>query len=151
MSGDFKAMTERLRYAVREAVYDSAKAAILEAEAEAKKTCPIAGWRLRNSITHQVADTGDEMVAQVGTNVSYAAAVEFGTKPHFPPVSAIEHWVHLKGLASSPAEEKSIAFAIARKIAARGTVGKYYLTAGIWKAKNSVGKYLKSFVQKVRV
>jgi hypothetical protein len=55
----------------------------------------------------------------------YAAPVETGTRPHFPPPSALVPWVKQR---FSPGDEKealSIAFAIARAIAKRGTKGVF--------------------------
>lgn len=46
-----------------------------KAESYAKKLCPKDTGRLQNSITHQQLDESTEVI---GTNVSYAAAVELG-------------------------------------------------------------------------
>lgn len=60
-----------------------------------------------------------------GGSVDYAVFVEFGTKPHFPPVEAVtgeveplDRWVELK---LSPDDRESAAFQVARKIAQTGT------------------------------
>lgn len=52
----------------------------LVAEGYAKKLCPVDTDRLRNGITHAV-DGND---VYIGTNVEYAAYVEFGTGIHYP-------------------------------------------------------------------
>lgn len=72
---------------------DSAIASALEeiglvAESYAKKLCPVDTGRLRNSITHTIA----EDAAAIGTNVEYAEYVEFGThrrkaKPFLRPAA----------------------------------------------------------------
>ena len=49
--------------------------AVLVVERQAKEDCPVDTGRLRASITSEVS--GDE--GKVGTNVEYAADVEFGT------------------------------------------------------------------------
>ena len=49
--------------------------AVLVVERQAKEDCPVDTGRLRSSITSEVS--GDE--GRVGTNVEYAADVEFGT------------------------------------------------------------------------
>lgn len=55
----------------------------------------------------------------------YAAPVEFGTKPHFPPITALLPWVkHKLGIVDEK-EAKSVAFAIAQSIAKRGTKGAF--------------------------
>lgn len=47
-------------------------------ESEAKSLCPVRTSNLKNSIFHDV--TGSEAV--IGATASYAADVEFGTRPH---------------------------------------------------------------------
>jgi HK97 gp10 family phage protein len=49
-------------------------------ERAAKKLCPVDTGRLRASIWTYMRQ--DELGSEVGTNVDYAPAVEFGTKPH---------------------------------------------------------------------
>lgn len=56
---------------------------VTKIESAAKKACPVNTGRLRASITHEVSAEGKEVVARVGTNVEYAAYVEFGTR-HMP-------------------------------------------------------------------
>lgn len=51
----------------------------------------------------------------------YLVFLDSGTRPHFPPVSAIFEWVKLKGLGNSDKERKSISWAIATNISKRGT------------------------------
>lgn len=60
----------------------------------------------------------------------YAAPVETGTRPHFPPVNALLLWVKKK-FGVKDEEAKGVAFAIARKIAARGTKGHHAFERGI--------------------
>lgn len=60
-------------------------------EGYAKLACPVDTGRLRNSISHAV----DEQSAVIGTNVEYAAYVEYGTtktkaQPYLKP-AATEH------------------------------------------------------------
>ena len=53
----------------------------------------------------------------------YGLPVETGTRPHLPPPSALVPWVKQKGLASDEKKALSIAFAISKTIAKRGTRG----------------------------
>ena len=53
----------------------------------------------------------------------YAAPVETGTRPHFPPVNALLLWVKQKFGITDESEARSVAFLVARKIARRGTQG----------------------------
>ena len=49
----------------------------LQAEGYAQDLCPVDTTRLKTSITHKV--DGAEPASYIGTNVEYAACVEFGT------------------------------------------------------------------------
>lgn len=49
----------------------------MQAEGYAKDLCPADTGTLRNSITHKVVDS--EPAVYIGTNMDYAAYVEFGT------------------------------------------------------------------------
>jgi hypothetical protein len=87
-------------------------------------------------------------VTGVGENVPYAVYRHEGTKPHFPPLEAIQKWVVKRGLVkgsrgkaltslkamqsrknadSLEAQVKSIAYLIARKISKKGTQGLPFL------------------------
>lgn len=104
-------------------------------EGQAKELVPVDTGRLKNSITHRISKSEHRIDAEVGTNVAYAPYVEFPTKPHFPPVSAIANWVEHKGRGAGSGfpsrKERSsvnaVAFLIARKIAIYGTKGQPYL------------------------
>lgn len=57
----------------------------------------------------------------VGIGERYGAYVEFGTRPHFPPVAPIERWAKTK------LGQEGLGFVIARKIARRGTKAQPYV------------------------
>ena len=64
-------------------VIEAVEKSALLVVATAKKMCPVDEGRLRASISHEmVIEKGKEIVARVGTNVSYAPFVEFGTGIH---------------------------------------------------------------------
>lgn len=67
----------------------------------------------------EVSEAG--VLGVVGTSVAHAIPVEIGTRPHFPPVQPLEDWV-MKKLGVPEREAHGVAFAIARKIAQRGTL-----------------------------
>lgn len=48
-------------------------------ERDAKINAPVDTGRLRASITHRITTEGNDSIVEVGTNVEYAPAVEFGT------------------------------------------------------------------------
>lgn len=51
----------------------------LTAEGYAKRICPVDTGRLRNSIVHQLMESGDDIEVYIGTNVEYGPTVEMGT------------------------------------------------------------------------
>jgi hypothetical protein len=55
----------------------------------------------------------------------YVGPVETGTRPHFPPPSALLPWVMLRFNPGSEKEALSIAFAVAQNIRKRGTQGHF--------------------------
>lgn len=62
----------------------------LQVERAAIRGCPVDTGRLRSSITNELGQDGQGLMATVGTNVEYAAFVELGTskmaaKPYLLP------------------------------------------------------------------
>jgi hypothetical protein len=84
---------------------------------------------LMASIQYQTTETDQAMtrlVIGVGTSLGanvYAAPVETGARPHFPPASALVPWVMKKFGADDEKTALSMAFAVAKSIAKRGTPG----------------------------
>lgn len=78
---DFAEFADNLREAAAnldEAVDAALQKTALQVERSAKQKAPVDTGTLRASITNRPIDDG----YVVGTNVEYAAAVEFGTRPH---------------------------------------------------------------------
>ena len=75
----------------------------------------------------EVTVLGDKVKGMLGTPAKYAEPVEYGTRPHFPPIEPIKYWVEKK-LGLEGAEAASVAFLIARKISKEGTEGAYMFT-----------------------
>lgn len=96
----------------------------LTIESEAKQTAPVDTGRYRSSIQSDV--TGWR--GTVGTNVSYARFIEFGTRPHWPPVGALSPWYSRHGFSSE--------FPVRRAIGRRGTKARMIFTNAL---KNSLG------------
>lgn len=72
------------------------------------------------SISSDVFSQPQGVLGVVGSSQPSAAFVEFGTKPHMPPVDALVPWVR-SVLGINGPEARSVAFLVARKIAAKGT------------------------------
>lgn len=54
----------------------------VDVQNEARRRAPVDTGRLRSSIVSRAMNTGRSVGYVVGTNVKYAAAVEYGTAPH---------------------------------------------------------------------
>lgn len=54
----------------------------VDVQNRARELCPVDTGRLRASIVHRVEGGGRSVGMVIGTNVSYAADVEYGTAPH---------------------------------------------------------------------
>lgn len=124
--------------------------ATMVVQRDAKKLAPVNTGRLRASIIPEVRASvvGRTITGVVGSNVEYAPYVETGTRPHFPPLAAIQRWVHLKRL-GTPKTERSIAYAICRAIAVRGTRARPYLEPAFRKNYNRIRKIIGDAVGRI--
>lgn len=75
--------------------------------------------QLRSSVKIETFSSG--FAKRVGSDVKHAAAIEFGSAPHFPPLEPIREWCRRHGL------PESAAYPIALAISKRGTPAKPYL------------------------
>lgn len=91
-------------------------------EREVKDLTPTATGMSRAGIFSQEQPLPDGAIGVVGTAQPHMVYVELGTLPHFPPVEPLEDWVRVKLGISDEKEVHSVAYRIARKIAARGTL-----------------------------
>ena len=119
-----------------EATAALARAVVLRFDRPASGLAPAVNTgQLRNSVAWRMPTmTGRTIEGGVGTNVAYALPVEFGSRPHWPPLEPIQLWVQRK-LRVAPARVKSVAFLVARKIARRGTQARQIFTLGLEDAK----------------
>jgi hypothetical protein len=66
----------------------------------------------------------------VGADV-YAAPVETGTRPHMPPASALLPWIQKRFGIEDEKQALSMAFAVAKSIAKKGTQGHQMFSRGL--------------------
>jgi hypothetical protein len=99
--------------------------ATLLLQREWQENLPRVSGLTANSITSDVASTPMGVLGIVGSSQPSALFVELGTRPHMPPVAAIEPWVRAVLGITDPKEVKSAAFLVARKIAREGTPAQY--------------------------
>jgi hypothetical protein len=107
----------------REELQTAMDLSVVHLEAEVKDRTPTAFGTLRASIFGETRLADDGLIGVVASPLAYAAYVELGTKPHFPPVEALLDWVKVKFGLTDEADIERAAFLVARKIAAHGTEG----------------------------
>lgn len=113
-------------------------------EGRVKNYTPVDTGRLRASITTQV----EPLRATVGTNVKYSSFVEFGTRPHFPPLSAMQPWARRHGFPTG----KAGAFLVALAIARHGTRPRYMFKYALedFDVKNKIDQYLQEMYGEIK-
>lgn len=84
----------------------------------AQNNAPVDTGVLKRRILASVSHRGQTTTGVVGSDVAYAPFMELGTRPHFPPVSALQGWASRHGMN---------AFVVARTIARRGLKARRYL------------------------
>ncbi len=97
-----KRTLDKLQRQLKEVAKKDKKAALkgmiatgYEIHSEAVKKVPVDMGRLRTSLA--VESDSNKMEVRIGTNVKYAPFVEFGTRPHTPPIEPIQEWADRKG------------------------------------------------------
>lgn len=124
-------------------VIEELEATVTEADLlltrEVKENMPTAHGTLRASVFHEERVNEAGVVGLVGSPLSYIVPVELGTKPHFPPIEPLIDWVKVKFGISGDKAARGAAFAVARKIAMRGT-----------KEQRPFGRAFQSFEPQIR-
>jgi len=116
----------------------------------AKNYAPYATGNLRRSITPHRVKTGEWEVVAVGSKQKpYAAFVEFGTRPHWPPREPIERWVRIKLGIREPEAIERVAFLVSRSIAKKGTKPKRYMTRAFKETAKEVAMVAKRYASKL--
>lgn len=127
----------------RDELFAASYESSLRIEASVRELTPVgANGFLGGSIaaqTPQLLQSG--MVTLIGTSLNYAPAVELGTKPHMPPIQALEDWV-VKVINPAPEDGvdvvNKIATMIALKISKKGTEGAFMFKRGFEQNKQQV-------------
>lgn len=107
---------------VRDELVAAMDESLIGLQAEVQDLTPVGATGLlrESEIAQPVQSLADQVIGVVGTSLNYAEAVELGTKPHFPPVEALEDWVKQK-LGVADKDVPRVAFLVARKISLTGT------------------------------
>ena len=119
-----EALTKRYPEASATARRNRLTEALLLLERAIKRLTPEGAGpiHIRDTIFQRLEMRGESAWGMVGTPAIYGESLEYGTKPHFPPVAPIRFWVEKK-LGLSGKDAQSAAFCIARAISRRGTKG----------------------------
>jgi len=86
---------------------------------------------LAKSITYNVKENAAGVHLKFGTNVKYAIFVHEGTKPHWPPKTAIDKWAKRKFKIRNKKVLDRVSFAIRRKIALFGTEANPFIADAV--------------------
>ena len=114
--------------------------ATLIVQRSAREYAPVDTGRLRASIVPEVRMAGADVVGVVGTNVKYGPFMELGTRPHWPPLGALETWARRHG---------TTAFVVARAIARRGTKARRYLQKALQNNREAITRLLDRAVGRI--
>lgn len=125
----FAAKDERLREAIRKTIGVAVE--------EIAKNVPVAFGELKDSIHKAENDT------QVIVDAPHAAAVEVGSRPHWPPFQPILDWVNLKIATTNP---NAVARAIQMVIAERGTKPTFFVANSLPEIELALLKYLQEAI-----
>lgn len=96
----------------------------------------IASGRLISSVNSKVVVNDNEFIVELNLE-DWWKFIEYGTKPHMPPVNKILEWVVVKRILPTPMKngklptEQQLAWMIAKKIEREGTEGTPNLTESI--------------------
>ena len=122
--GDLQQFARGLREApeyTEQQLLAAAHEATLLVQREWMENMPRVSGLTARSITSDVASTPTGVLGVVASSAPNALFLELGTRPHMPPVAAIEPWVRAVLGIREPKEAKRVAFLVARKIAREGT------------------------------
>lgn len=89
----------------------------------------------RGSIFSETREAPGLFTAVVGSSLPYIEPLESGSKPHFPPPSALIPWVGRFLTLTQGQTAEGVAWAIAKTIAKRGTKGRHMFERGLREAR----------------
>lgn len=138
---DIKRVINRLINQAPQATLDGLNAFGIAVQSQARRNLTdlpaVDTGRLRSSIKVEDVTRETQINVRVGTDVNYAAAVEFGSKPHFPPLEPIREWCRRHNI------PESAAYAIALNISRNGQAAKPYLFPAYEQERPNFQEYIK--------
>lgn len=106
----------------------------------ARQNAPVDTGVLKASIMPEVISRDKMTTGVVGSNIVYAPFMELGTRPHWPPLAALEGWARRHG---------TTAYVVARAIARRGLKPRRYLRRALESNQGKIIQIFNSFVKRV--
>lgn len=116
-------------------------ASALDVQREAKKNLKGKAWdlgELAYSILVDIIKGG--AATEIGPTALHGPYVEYGTKPHFPPLDALEGWAKRHGFDS--------AWPVAKKISEKGTPAQPFLLPAYLSVVDKYYNRLKEILRK---
>lgn len=129
----------RIEQALRDTTEPMQQATLIVAGA-AKRNAPVNTGVLRASIMPEVVNQGNETMGVVGSNMTYAPPMELGTRPFWPPLTALETWARRHG---------TTAYVVARAIARRGLRARHYLRRAMEDNRDRIVRIFNDYVKRV--
>lgn len=114
-------------------------------ELHAKEKAPVDTGRLRASIGFQVMDL-PTMQAIIAPKAHYGAYVEFGTRPHWPPLKAMQPWAQRHGFPRGRAGAFLLALAISR----HGTKAHPYMRPAAEQSKGAIQRFARDAAEETK-
>lgn len=107
----------------------------------AKHYAPVDTGKLRASIVAGIKSNefGINGIA-VSSNIAYAPHMEYGTRPHFPPVAALDGWAKRHGMN---------AFLVARAISRRGLKPRRFMRRALEENRGRIINIFEEYVKKL--
>lgn len=110
-------------------------------EGRAREHAPVDTGRLRGSIVSAF----EPDTATIAPSVSYGVYVEFGARPHWPPMAALQPWARRHGFPpGSPG-----AFLVARAIARHGTRPQPYMRPATEESIDEIERFADEAAQEI--
>lgn len=119
------------------------KKSALTVELNAKTEAPVDTGRLRSSV---VTNLG-QLSASIGPTVQYAPYVEFGTRPHWAPVGALQPWAGRHGFGAGKKGDWLVRFIISR----RGTRGHPFMRPAAQKSITAIRGFANQLLRDVKM
>ena len=105
----------------------------------AKDLAPYFTGTLKRNIHDEVIlRTESKILIQIGTNLDYALAIEYGTAPHMPNIDALSAWANRHGLP---------VWAVAMTIKEKGTKAQPFLRPALYQNEDAFISEVKAFIK----